>query len=243
MKVYKFINYINKYKLILGIIIIIFGLFLSYSPIIEGLTGNIGEYEFLAPSTDNISDEMWNKLSKKYSKFEFRTVTAEQLKSAFIYNITNKEINYYLENGEFPVSSYIKKTFITFFLKQQKKSKEEDPSLKMQSKSEIESSVKGFTSRYIYGMFLASIDKEKNPQPDAYLIYMGIKTPPSYAIYHTHSVEYNKKTLERDSRNLHTHSLQTYSSLQTPLHTHFPPSHSPSHLSQDPPRVKINCVK
>lgn len=173
MNLYKCINYIKRHKLILGIIILIFGIFLCYSPIIEGLTGSVGEYEFLAPSTDNISDDMWNKLAEKISKL-LLPMTVEQVKELYKGNITNKEINYYLENGTYPINPYIKKTMLEYYksLKPNTTSADVDTSINQ---------LPTYTARTLYGPMLKRLDEAKTPQPDGYLIYMGTKPPPSYS--------------------------------------------------------------
>ena len=173
MKLYKCINYIKSHKLILGIIILIFGIFLCYSPIIEGLTGSVGEYEFLAPPTDNISDDMWNKLAEKMSKVNGQTITVEQVKEFYKGNITNKEINYYLENGTYPINPYIKKTMLESNDNANATSADLDNLMNRWSTT--------YTVRMLYGSSLKRLDEAKSPQPDGYLIYMGTKPPPSYS--------------------------------------------------------------
>uniref|UniRef100_A0A6C0IJK0 Uncharacterized protein n=1 Tax=viral metagenome TaxID=1070528 RepID=A0A6C0IJK0_9ZZZZ len=178
MKLYKFIK---KNKLILGIIIIIFGVFLFYSPIIEGLTANIGEYEFLAPPTDNISDDMLHKLFEKIIKNNNPTAEIPELtekdKKIWKDNITNKEINYYLENNKFPISPYVINKF-------KEVNKEITNTI---TDAELETALKqtaqAMPNRLLYGSVILMFiqNKEKTNPSDGYLIYMGTKPAPSYS--------------------------------------------------------------
>ena len=195
MKLYKYINYkfLRSNKVFLGILIIIIGAFLLYKPIIEGFTSKIEEYEYLAPSTDNISDDMWNKLiekMKQVTKQPDRKITLEQIKGPYKnlrtnkYDISNKDINYYLENGRFPISPYINKMVKNMYEKNRKlypKNPEKDP-----SDADIENNIKNLsisaTNRQMYGMYYEQLEEDKqSPSPDSYLIYMGTKQPPSYS--------------------------------------------------------------
>lgn len=170
MKLSKFINYkfIYKHKLILGILLIILGVFLSYNPIIEGLSATIGKYEFLAPPTDNISDDMWQKLLDKYKKIEPYYNSMERVKKTFNGNISNKEITYFLEHGKFPLSPYILERI-----------QEKYPDLK--------DIFEMGTTRVLYSQFFMNEDSIKTPPPDEYLIFIGKKSPstksePTYSI-------------------------------------------------------------
>jgi len=188
MKLYKFINYkfinykfLRTHKLILGIlVIIIFGVFLFYNPIIEGLTSKIGEYEFLAPPTDIITDDMWNKLNEKMKKtYNKPDITLDQVKSSYTnlvtnkYEITNKEINYYLENGKFPVDQYVINAFKEYMKK--------DNASQTDSASEdyIQKYSMSMTNRQIFSMVIDTLPNKNSSE--GYLIYMGTKPPPSYS--------------------------------------------------------------
>ena len=118
---------------------------------------------------------MWNKLAEKMSKVKGKTVTVEQIKEFYKGNITNKEINYYLENGTYPINPYIKKTMLEYYksFNLNATSADVDTSINQLSMA--------YTARKFCEFMLKSFDEAKTPQPDGYLIYMGTKPPPSYS--------------------------------------------------------------
>jgi len=68
LNISKYIQLIKKYKYFILLFIVAIIFYYNSSSIVEGLTGNIGEYEYLAPppSTDTIDDEMWKKFLMKF---------------------------------------------------------------------------------------------------------------------------------------------------------------------------------
>jgi hypothetical protein len=194
MKLYKFINYkfLRSHKVFLTILIIIIVGFLFYNPIIEGFTSKIGEYEFLAPPTDIISDDMWNKLTEKMKK-QNPNITIDQVKLNFKDNITPKEIKFYLENNTFPISPYIKKMMKNFNEKNYKLY----PSMAKITDEETDNTIKNFSSSYttrmLYDMYNRESGEDKqSPQPESYLIYKGTKPSPSYS---SPTISINKSTM------------------------------------------------
>ena len=70
----KLIQIIKRYKYVILFLIIVIIFLYSSSSIVEGLTGNIGEYDYLAPvnpSAENISDQTLKMFISKYVNNNF----------------------------------------------------------------------------------------------------------------------------------------------------------------------------
>jgi hypothetical protein len=188
MKLPKFLNYkfLNNHKLFLGILLFIIVFSLFNNPIIEGFTANIGEYEFLAPPTDIISDEMFNKLIEKMKKVLNKPELTSNDKKSLKEYITNKEINYYVENGLFPISPYVQKYITNAWKEKYETEKKTNPNAVEPDYEklikQLPATLKLLPNRAIYVLTGGPAhDKALSPLPEGYLIYMGIKPPPSYS--------------------------------------------------------------
>jgi hypothetical protein len=154
----------------------------------EKFTDSMGEYEYMAPPTDNISEEMWkilfNKMrdtgankedtkedtkdekDKDENEDEDEDLKIDTLKKKFTNFITKEEIIYYVDNGIFPWNQYMKKLFLDS-MKRNKipKTINIDDLLK----EEMEQ----LPNRYAYSQYLLSPNMKESLTSEAYLIYSG----------------------------------------------------------------------
>ena len=137
------------------------------------------KYKYLAPVTEDISDILWtilvNKMKKVNPNEEF---TFDKVKHDYTNFITKEEINYYLQNGIFPWSTYVTniyKTFLSSGTEEQRKSMlTSDPDIETMLKSTI----KQYPNRYAYKLYLSfpDVDITVNLEDDGYLIFSGEKS-------------------------------------------------------------------
>jgi hypothetical protein len=120
----------------------------------------IDEYEYLAPIPPNNSwsEETINQFTSKYlSVFpEVTSINAKDYEPMAL----EKEAHYYIQNGMFPLDTYIKN-----FLSQNTMSNGEkyNPTLIAQT----------YPNRYVYEVLIAPKESELSPQPLSYQIFMG----------------------------------------------------------------------
>lgn len=137
---------------------------------IEKFTEPIGNYDYMAPVTESISDEMWKILFNKMNKNGVTEgLSLDKLKSTYTKFINKTEINYYLDNGIFLWNSYVKKLFIDFI------SSVKEPQT-TSPEEQLNEMMKKYPNRYAYSQYLLSPDMKEKLTSDAYLIYSGEKT-------------------------------------------------------------------
>jgi hypothetical protein len=152
----------------------------------EGFTDSveIGEYDYLAPvppdnkwSTNTLNNFVTAFKKSKGCKMvgaQCNSLTNDPtniLLSEFINTVTEKEAEYFIKNGKFPINKYVK-NLLQNTLSEITKA---NPGLNQMSYEDMEYI---WTSRIIYGIYLQPTEKDKNPQPLSYQIYMGTAKPP-----------------------------------------------------------------
>ena len=175
--------FINKHKnivyLSLLVLVLLLGL-MFHKPIIEGLTSDmIGEYDYLKPSSEIVSDDTWTRLATfTHTKCGPEPICpAATMKNYYDKSLTTDEINYYIQNGSWPWGSYITNAVtnqITTYYK----------SLNVTDTQKIQSLLvdqkKLLSTRAVYERWgLATEEKAMTPQPLSYKIYMGFTPPPT----------------------------------------------------------------
>lgn len=142
--------------------------------VIEGLTG-MGEYEYLAPipADNSISyDLMKAFLLKRGAKVTPDVIRGQQ--DWFKRFLTEKELQYYLDNGKWPYDGYVLNYINNhpdFFSKL--------PS--NYTYKNLDDMQKDMGNRDVYGKFIMPQESQMNPPPLSYQIYMGTAQPPSSA--------------------------------------------------------------
>ena len=177
MKMNNLLFYINKHKKIvyLSLLVLVLGL-IFHKPIIEGLTSNmIGEYDYLKPVNEIVSDDTWKRLTTvefqcSYNKDkcsdDFFISTIPRIKSTYNTAVTTDEINYFIQNGYWPWGSYITNAM---------KALSPPP-----SDSDLDQLKKSYSTRMLYTTYaINQSEKAMNPQPLSYKIYMGFTPPPT----------------------------------------------------------------
>jgi hypothetical protein len=137
----------------------------------EKFTDSIGQYEYMAPPTDTISEEMWQILFNKMSanganKDDDEELTIDTLKKKYKNFITKAEITYYVDKGFFPWNSHIKK----IFLDTMKKNKIPD---NINIDDLLKEEMEQLPNRYAYSQYLLSPNMKESLTSEAYLIYTG----------------------------------------------------------------------
>lgn len=177
----KILFTLRKYKslVILGLLLLLLVFFNRYK-ILEGLTNNsIGEYDFLAPlpPDNNFDDAVLKKFMDKYNANvnEYNKTAAgkvgtfdlgnKNLIDDYKKNVTQEELQYYIDNNEFPYDGYITKYV------------QADP--KNYPQGLKTGFLPFFPNRYVYLFTSYQKDKSSNPQPLAYKIVTGEEKPPT----------------------------------------------------------------
>jgi hypothetical protein len=176
----KIIQIIKRYKYVLLFLIILVIFLCSSSSIIEGLTGSIGEYDFLAPVVENIDFETWKTFFQKYYN---KSMTDEEVKSklgmersyldmAIGRYITKTELEYYIANGKFPYNGYVINflTNNTNILGVRQGQSISDRINELQKLN---------PNRVIFENLMYSDELAKTPQPLALKIFLGTEKPPT----------------------------------------------------------------
>ena len=175
--------FINKHKNIVYLSLLVLVLMLGlmfHKPIIEGLTSDmIGEYDYLKPVNEIVSDDTWKRLTTS-PNMGFSCGGPNQpactsgetqanitkIKSA-VGDVTTDEINYYIQNGYWPWGSYITNAIKVRFAG-------------TISDSDLDQLKKQFQTRAVYQRYaINQTEKAMNPQPLSYKIYMGFTPPPT----------------------------------------------------------------
>ena len=119
-------------------------------------------------------------------KFIVKATTTPQAIAAFKKMsepfVTEKEVQYYIDNGKYPYDSYVLKAL---------KAPDVLPNVIRENKS-LEQLQKTNTNRTAYERFLKNKEAQMRPQPLSYQIYMGIVKPPSSASSQSKESNYNK---------------------------------------------------
>jgi hypothetical protein len=152
----------------------------------EGFTDSveIGEYDYLAPVPP---DNKWstNTLNNFVTAFkksngckligaECSSITndpSNKIMAFYMERVSEQEAEYFIKNGKFPINKYVK-TLVQDMLSKNAKA---NPGVKQMSYEDMENI---WTSHIIYGIYLQPTEKDKNPQPLSYQIYIGTAKPP-----------------------------------------------------------------
>jgi hypothetical protein len=185
--------YINKHKKIFYLFLLVLVLsLLFHKPIIEGLTSDIvGEYDYLAPVNEIITDAKWQELIKASGLVvscggpNQRVCTSTEIQTQIkqIQSVTGKvttdEINYRIKNGYWPWGSYITNEATTAFTMIDNSRGITDP---QEIQNDIEKKQRSNPTRKLYKFFGLDVsEKAMSPQPLSYKIYMGFSSPPAPA--------------------------------------------------------------
>jgi hypothetical protein len=178
MKMNNLLFFINKHKNIVYLSLLVLVLMLGlifHKPIIEGLTSNmIGEYDYLKPVNEIVSDDTWKRLTTvqcSYNKHacpdDLLISTIPRTKASYNTAVTTDEINYFIQNGYWPWGSYI-----TNAMKVRAGGTISD--------SDLDQLKKTYPTRMLYNTYaINQTEKAMNPQPLSYKIYMGFTPPPT----------------------------------------------------------------
>ena len=145
----------------------------------ENFADPIGEFDFLAPVTETISDELWNILANNMNKVnDTQKYKVDKLKKDYTNFVTKDEISYYLENGIFPWIPHVKKVLVEAIMKNSKRSDSNTPQT-ISGDDIITRGTKESPNRYVYSQYLLMPNITENIKGDAYLIYSGEKPAPT----------------------------------------------------------------
>ena len=172
----------NYIILILFIILICFILFIFIIEKREGFTSldsSLGEYQYLAPipQYNTWSDSTINEFIPIYNKVTLFDINKDYIVKNFIMYALEDEAKYYISNNKWPICSYI----INY--------SNNEPTLL--NKTGLDASGNPITleylqqfrpNRYIFMILILPIQEKMDPKPDACLIYLGEKEPPTYGI-------------------------------------------------------------
>lgn len=173
----------NKNDLIILILSIIFICYILFVSVIGKreefvlMDKGIGEYQYLAPipAYEKWSDTTIDQFIEKFGKVTGFTPGKEFINNTLAINITEDEAKYYISNGKYPICPYIvnycnnEPTSIN--------------NLGLDSSGNpitIQLLQKYQANRIIYQIIILPIQKILDPKPDACLIYLGEKEPPTY---------------------------------------------------------------
>ena len=166
-----------KLPIIIAIVIIILLIVITYiifyTTIIERFADSIGQYDYMAPVTENISDELWKILINKMKAVGVTELfSLDEIKSTYTTFVSKAEISYYLDNGIFPWNTYVTKLFTDFIsnITQPQPGSTDDL---------VKQNMKDFPNRYAYSQYLLLPDMKESIIGDAYLIYSGEKVLPT----------------------------------------------------------------
>ena len=179
---YNNINYMKKNNyiiFILFIVIISFILFIFITEKREGFTlmdKGIGEYQYLAPipGYNTWSDTTVDQFIAKYNEVNSQDLQKQFIKQWFQIALED-EAKYYISNGMFPICSYI----VNYC--------NNEPTLlnnlgldNYGNPITLNTFQKFQPNRLIYAILILKTQEKMDPQPDAYLIYVGKKEQPNY---------------------------------------------------------------
>lgn len=166
----------NKFVILGAFIILI--ILLNFKPIVEGLTNNIGQYDYLAPipKDNKISDET---LKAAVAKMNQLNCPDPSLNTCILIDLSGNEYNnrmnqfshmateaewkYYASNGKFPYNGYVM-TYI-------KNNPDKYP------QSNLETIQRNQTNRMFYSINMYPNEMYENPKSYAYKIFVGVEDP------------------------------------------------------------------
>ena len=154
------------------LIVITYIIIYNHNSIIEKFADSIGQYDYMAPVTENISDELWKILINKMKAVGVTELfSLDEIKSTYTNFVSKAEISYYLDNGMFPWNPYVTKLFTDFIstIKQEQNNSPDEI---------VKQNMKDYPNRYAYSQYLLLPDMKESISGDAYLIYTGEKPPP-----------------------------------------------------------------
>jgi hypothetical protein len=171
----------NYIILILFIIFICYILFTFITKKREGFTQmdkNIGEYQYLAPIPEynTWSDTTIDEFSEKFYQVTNFKPSKQFVMDQYIKIALEEEAKYYISNGIFPVCPYIINycnNEPTTINKLGLDASGNPITLEMFQKFQ--------PNRFIYMVIIFPIQEKMDPQPDACLIFLGKKEPPTYS--------------------------------------------------------------
>ena len=155
------------------LIVITYIIIYNHNSIIERFADSIGQYDYMAPVTENISDELWKILINKMKAVGVTELfSLDEIKSTYTNFVSKAEISYYLDNGIFPWNTYVTKLFTDFIsnITQPQPGSTDDL---------VKQNMKDFPNRYAYSQYLLLPDMKESIIGDAYLIYSGEKVLPT----------------------------------------------------------------
>ena len=180
--------YLSTYLLLLILLLlIVICFFIVYHKNIDGFDS---ETDYLAPSTDVISDELWTMLFNKMSKVITKTdpedpLTLDNIKQKFTNSITKAEINYYVQNSVFPWNQYVT-TKYTDYIKKNIQANEEVTGVKtnVNINDQVTSIMKQYSNRYAYKNYLTKpeFEAQENLNGKPYLAYSNETIPTTATI-------------------------------------------------------------
>ena len=156
-------------------IVITYIIIYNHNPIIERFEedDSSGQYDYMAPVTETISDELWKILINKMKAVGVTELfSLDEIKSTYTNFVSKAEISYYLDNGIFPWNTYVTKLFTDFIsnITQPQPGSTDDL---------VKQNMKDFPNRYAYSQYLLLPDMKESIIGDAYLIYSGEKVLPT----------------------------------------------------------------
>lgn len=136
----------------------------------------MNNFEYMAPPTDNITDELWKILyNKMINVGSINDREFDKIKNKYTNFITKEEISYYLDNGYFPWNSHVKK-IITDFINESITNS--GAPLVGTVEDLLNKQMSEMPNRYTYSQYLLMPMMKESITSDAYLIYSGDKAPP-----------------------------------------------------------------
>jgi hypothetical protein len=173
----------NKNDSIIFILSIIFICYILFVSVIGKreefvlMDKGIGEYQYLAPipAYEKWSDTIVDQFLVKYDQVADHEFPKEYIVNFLSTYTSEEEAKYYISNGKFPICPYVinycnnEPTLINKF--------------GLDSSGNpitIEMLRKGQPNRIIYAVIILPIQEKLDPKPDACLIYLGEKEPPTY---------------------------------------------------------------
>ena len=166
-------------SIVISILFIVITYIIIYTPIINPIIERFeeddssGQYDYMAPVTETISDELWKILINKMKAVGVTELfSLDEIKSTYTTFVSKAEISYYLDNGIFPWNTYVTKLFTDFIsnITQPQPGSTDDL---------VKQNMKDFPNRYAYSQYLLLPDMKESIIGDAYLIYSGEKVLPT----------------------------------------------------------------
>jgi len=186
MKFRNLLNFIKNNKFILLFFIVVLIILLNIKQIKEGLTGmdNIGEYDFLAPNNEDLSEDTWKSLIDKYNsinKTMLNYPVITELRSFLFNNISDIEAKYYINNGYFPYDQYVINFFNTKIKNNEKYKNINISGVKLADSDALKQLQQKMNNRSFYSSII-NISTEIQKEAESSLankIFMGTAQPPN----------------------------------------------------------------